>query len=68
MFAQCEIPRVPAHIRFVDREITPQRARMLINHLASTGDIIPPSPCPIRGHPLQALPNQGAPASRLMYL
>lgn len=36
LLSQYEIPRVPAHICFVDRELMPQRARLLINHLASS--------------------------------
>lgn len=36
LLAQYEIARIPARICFVDRELMPQRVRLLINHLAST--------------------------------
>lgn len=36
LLEQYEIPRIPTHICFVDRELMPQRVRLLINHLAQT--------------------------------
>lgn len=36
VFAQHEIPSIPAHICFIDRDLMPRRVRLLINHLASS--------------------------------